>query len=444
MPNAVDIAKAFISSSSVDSWEIFFTTSESFRVEVRDSIVDSLQRSSLAGLAVRVLKDGKSGFSFCSSADRYDIERAINNAVEMAAVMPVDRSVSFTETGKQYFKQTSLFSEKLSTMREKDKIEIARVMEKEAYAFDKRISITRTSGYMDSTTNSRLINSLGLDVSDRTGMSSIWVELMAEDSGEQETSYWYDQNRNPEDLDPVQIAQIAATRAIRALGGKSVKSEKLPVLFENSTASGLLNVLSNSFVAENHYKKTASPTVVKGAKLFSKKLRIVDDGTDERGDLAFGFDGEGFPTQKTLVVDSGVVNSWLYDRYYGMKFSHPSTGNSKRSGFEAPPGSGITNLYIEPGDLSLDEMILKMSNGIMVTEVMGLHTANPVSGDFSVGVSGFSISNGSIEHPVKGIAIAGNLLELFGRILEVGDDFRFFGNVGSASLLCESLIVSGS
>lgn len=297
---------------------------------------------------------------------------------------------------------------------------------------------------MDSTTNSRLINSLGLDVSDRTGMSSLWVELMAEDSGEQETSYWYDQNRNPEDLDPVQIAQIAATRAIRALGGKSVKSKKLPVLFENSTASGLLNVLSNSFVAENHYKKTASPTVVKGAKLFSKKLRIVDDGTDERGDLAFGFDGEGFPTQKTLVVDSGAVNSWLYDRYYGMKFSHPSTGNSKRSGFEAPPGSGITNLYIEPGDLSLDEMILKMSNGIMVTEVMGLHTANPVSGDFSVGVSGFSISNGSIEHPVKGIAIAGNLLELFGRILEVGDDFRFFGNVGSASLLCESLIVSGS
>ncbi len=444
MPDVIDTAKSFISKHSVDSWELFFTVSKSFRVEVKESIVDSLQRSSLKGLSVRIINDGRSGFSFCSSSDPHDVEKTIKNAVEMASVMPIDESAGFTREDLSYIKNPALFDEMLIIMPEKEKIEIARTIEKEAYASDKRISIARSSGYIDSVTESRLLNSEGLDVADRSGICSAWVELMAEDSGEQETSYWYDQSRNPESLTPVDIARKAAMRAIKALGGKTVTSGKLPVIFENSTAAGLLGVISNSFVAENHFKRTASPRVVKGGKLFSDNLRIIDDGSEERGELAFGFDGEGIPAQKTVVVDGGVVSSWLYDRYYGMKFSHPSTGNSRRAGFETPPVSGITNFYVEPGKLSLEEMIAGMTKGILVTEVMGLHTANPVSGDFSVGASGFEISDGAIAHPVKGIAIAGNLLELFAQIIEIGSDFRFFGNVGSSSLLCETISVSGS
>lgn len=444
MPEVVDTAKAFISKQSLDSWELFFSVSRTFRVEVKESIVDSLQRSSLKGLSVRIIKDRKSGFSFCSSSDPYDVEKTIKNAVEMASVMPTDDSASFTGGDLTYVRTPVLFDEMLLAMQEKDKIDIARTIEKEAYALDKRISIARSSGYVDSITESRLLNSEGLEVADRSGICSAWVELMAEESGEQETSYWYDQNRNPERLKPVDIARTAAMRAIKALGGKTVASGKMPVIFENGTAAGLLSVISNSFVAENHFKMTASPRVVKGDKLFSENLRIIDDGADERGELAFGFDGEGIPTQKTVVVDGGVVNSWLYDRYYGTKFSHPSTGNSRRAGFETPPASGITNFYVEPGALSLEEMIAGMTKGILVTEVMGLHTANPVSGDFSVGASGFAISDGGIAHPVKGIAIAGNLLELFAHIVEIGNDFRFFGNVGSSSLLCETISVSGS
>ena len=444
MPEVLDAAKAFMSKQSVDSWELFFTVSRSFRVEVKESIVDSLQRSSLKGLSVRIIKDGKSGFSFCSSSDPYDVEKTIENAVEMASVMPTDDSASFTSGNMVYTRNHGLFDEMLVAIPEKDKINIARTIEKEAYASDKRISIARSSGYIDSVTESRLMNSEGLDVADRCGICSAWVELMAEESGEQETSYWYDQNRNPERLAPADIARTAAMRAIKALGGKTVASGKMPVIFENDTAAGILGVISNSFVAENHFKKTASPRVVKGEKLFSENLRIIDDGTEERGELAFGFDGEGVPTQKTVVVDGGVVSSWLYDRYYGMKFSHPSTGNSRRAGFETPPSSGITNFYVEPGELSVEEMIAGMTKGILVTEVMGLHTANPVSGNFSVGASGFAISGGAISHPVKGIAIAGNLLELFAHIIEIGNDFRFFGNVGSSSLLCETISVSGS
>lgn len=444
MPDIMDYAKTFISKQPVDSWEIFLTTSQSFRVEVKGSVVDSLQRSSLKGMAVRVMKDHRPGFSFTSSCEIQNIEKTIIDALEIARVMPGDDSASFTKPGSDYELKPSLLNARLIAMPERDKIEIARIIENEAYAYDKRISIARTSGYVDSVTHIRMSNSFGLDISDQSGISSAWVELMAEESGQQETSYWYDQNRDPLVIDPRQIARTAAKRAIEALGGAPVKSDKLSVIFENTTAAGLLGVISNSFVAENHFKKTASPLIMRGAKLFSEKLGIIDDGMDERGELAFGFDGEGAPAQKTVVVEDGEVKSWLYDRYYGAKFSQPSTGNSRRAGFESPPTSGITNFFIKPGKFTLDQMMKVMSNGLLITEVMGLHTANPVSGDFSVGASGFKISNGMIERPVKGIAIAGNLIDLFGRLTEVGSDFRYFGNIGACSLLCEPVSVSGS
>ena len=99
---------------------------------------------------------------------------------------------------------------------------------------------------------------------------------------------------------------------------------------------------------------------------------------------------------------------------------------------------------MEPGTQSLDNLIGSVENGLMVTEMMGLHTANPVSGDFSVGASGFKITGGKLDHPVKGIAIAGNLIDLFGHVESLADDFRFFGSVGAPSFLVESLSVSGS
>jgi PmbA protein len=444
MPDIMDYAKTFISKQRVDSWEIFLTTSQSFRVEVKGSVVDSLQRSNLKGMAVRVIKDYRPGFSFSSSSEIQNIEKTIIDALDIATVMPRDDSASFTKPYSDYELKPGLLKDHLLVMPERDKIEIARIIENEAYAFDKRISIARTSGYVDSITHVRMANSFGLDISGQSGICSAWVELMAEESGEQETSYWYDQNRDPLGIDPRQIARKAARRAIGALGGVPIKSDRMPVILENTTAAGFLGVISNSFVAENHFKKTASPLITRGARLFSEKLGIIDDGMDERGELAFGFDGEGAPAQKTVVVEGGEVRSWLYDRYYGAKFSQPSTGNSRRAGFESPPTSGITNFFIEPGKLTLDQMMKVMSNGLLITEVMGLHTANPVSGDFSVGASGFRISNGTIEHPVRGIAIAGNVIDLFGKLIEVGNDFQYFGNIGACSLLCEPVSVSGS
>jgi PmbA protein len=121
-----------------------------------------------------------------------------------------------------------------------------------------------------------------------------------------------------------------------------------------------------------------------------------------------------------------------------------STGNSRRHGIKSPPGVGISNLFIEPGDLDLSKLLGNVFQGVVVEEVMGLNTVDPISGDFSLGCSGDWINKGEKVHPVKSIAIAGNLFELFRKVIGVGEDLRFLGGVGSPSLLVEDLLISGN
>jgi PmbA protein len=121
-----------------------------------------------------------------------------------------------------------------------------------------------------------------------------------------------------------------------------------------------------------------------------------------------------------------------------------STGNSQRHGIKSPPGIGISNFFIESGDLSFHKLVETLSRGVVVEEVMGLHTVDPISGDFSLGCSGSWIERGEKVHSVKSVAIAGNLFELFRKVIGVGEDLRFFGGVGAPSLLVKDLLISGN
>jgi PmbA protein len=139
-----------------------------------------------------------------------------------------------------------------------------------------------------------------------------------------------------------------------------------------------------------------------------------------------------------------VLEGFLCDSYWGKRTGSPSTGNSVRGGIKGTPRLGVHNLYIDPGNSPPEALRAGISRGVLITQVMGVHSANPISGDFSVGAAGFYLEGGAIVHPVKGIAIAGNLLELFGGVEMVADDLRFFGAVGSPALRTAALDVSGS
>ena len=154
-------------------------------------------------------------------------------------------------------------------------------------------------------------------------------------------------------------------------------------------------------------------------------------------------DDEGVPSQDTTVLEQGVLKTYLYNTYSAAKDGVESTGNGVRPSFRGALTSGTRNFYIPPGKLSQEELMGQVGRGLYVTSVMGMHTANPISGEFSVGAAGLWIENGRPARPVRGIAIAGNLIDLMKRLVAVGSDLRFYGSVGSPSLVVEGITVSG-
>lgn len=443
MNHPLESAVRLLEQKGSKEWEVFYQASETFRVEVKGGLVDSLKRARISGLAVRVLNEGRVGFSFTAALDPQSLEHTVMTAVDTARFMPIDPDIDLAPPSLMPSVGDGILHPSLKPAPESAKTEIAAEIERQALAEDKRVTTIRSAGYTDTIVEATLVNSRGLNASGAAGFVRGWIELMAEENGEQEMGYWMEQARSVDGIDPRCVGVKGARRAVRSLGGRPVPSARLPVVVENTVAVDLLSVLSSSFVAENHFKKTASPRIRPGEAVFSEKVSIVDDGLDARGESAFPFDGEGTPSSRTEVVADGVVTSLLFDRKHAGKFGTISTGNCRRTGFDALPVSGSTNLFIQPGEESFDRLVGSVGNGLLVTELMGLHTADPISGDFSVGAAGFAIRGGKVDHPVKGVAIAGNIIDLFKSVRTVGDDFRFFGRLGAPSFVVESLAVSG-
>ena len=216
-----------------------------------------------------------------------------------------------------------------------------------------------------------------------------------------------------------------------------------PAILRNSVVAELVEFLSSSFSAEQIDKGRSMLAGKIGQRLFSEHVTLVDDGLLAGGFATSPFDGEGIPSTKTRLVDGGMVAGALYDCYYARKLGADPTGSSVR-GIKSPPSIGFSNLYMEPGRHAPERLLDGISKGILITDLMGLHTANPVTGDFSLGASGILIENGKLTRPCRGFAVAGNVLELFRKMTDISSDLRFFGNVGAPSVRVSEISVGGS
>ncbi len=180
-----------------------------------------------------------------------------------------------------------------------------------------------------------------------------------------------------------------------------------------------------------------------GERVGSTQLNVMDSGLLPQGLATAPVDDEGVPSQDTMLLDQGILQTYLYNSYSAARDGVESTGNGVRASFRGALSSGPRNIHIQPGNRSQSELMGEISRGLLVTNVMGMHTANPISGEFSVGASGLWIEGGKPIRPVRGVAIAGNLIDFLKHIVAVGSDLRFFGSVGSPSLLVEGITISG-
>lgn len=438
----IETGAAACKKAGADGWEIYYLRSGLFSAESKEGKLENLEKSISRGVALRVRSEGRTGFSYTARLEREAVEKAAEAAVAGAKASDPDPEGDFAPPdGKPA--EIELWDEDFAKAGQAEKINRAVAVEAAARDFDKRIERVRSAAYSESSHMVRIVNHMGLDRTSRANFCSASVMAVAKEGDQSQSGWAVEQSPVYRDLNYEEAGRRAASDAVKLLGASAIKTRKTPVILRNTAACEVPEVLSDSFSGEMVCKGKSMLAGREGEKIFSSLLTIVDDGLAVDGPASFPFDGEGTPRRATTLVEGGVLRGFLYDLKWARKSGASSTGNAARDGYTAPPRLSVSNLVITPGEGGLDDLIKTMNTGLVVAELMGVHTANPVTGDFSVGANGWWYENGELVQPVQGITIAGNIMDLLGSVQAVGGDFRWLGSIGAPSLLAPELDVSG-
>jgi PmbA protein len=237
------------------------------------------------------------------------------------------------------------------------------------------------------------------------------------------------------------VGKIAAERTLRRLGARKAKTARVPVVFDPLVANSILGHIFEGVEGDSVYRGASFLAGKLGQKIAADQVTIIDDGTIKGGFGTSPFDGEGVPTRRTLVIENGILKSYLLNTYTAKKLGLETTGNASR-GLAGTPGIGPGNYFMQPGSKTPQQIISEIKEGLYVTEFLG-HGANLVTGDYSRGASGLWISGGELAYPVEEITVAGNLKEMFFNISEIANDLEFRGAMASPTIRIDGLLVGG-
>lgn len=439
----ISAVRDILASRSLDGWEITAASSRLLSIEVKEQKVDTFKCSAPLGVSVRVLKNGGMGFSFSTSMAPEDLARMVDNALVGAESQTPDADHGFPDPPVAYPDVPGLFDDGLAAVAEEAKIAVALDLERLTLAADPRVRKVRKATYGDSMVETMVVNSRGVSGRYRGTSVSASVTAVAEENGQSQMGWDFDFSSRFGGISVERIVAGAVAKATGLLGAATVPTMRCPAVLDTYVATEILEVLAPAFLAENVQKGKSLLAGKRGEMIVAPLLTIRDDGTLPGGMGTAPFDAEGVPKRNTVLVESGRLAGYLYDTLRARKEGVASTGNAIRSGIKSPPHMGVSNLFIENGTEAPEALLAGIARGVLLTEVMGMHTANTISGDFSVGAAGFLVEDGRVVRPVKGIAIAGNILELFRGVEAVGNDLRFYGTVGAPSLRIAALDVSG-
>jgi PmbA protein len=265
---------------------------------------------------------------------------------------------------------------------------------------------------------------------------------VAAQDGEMQRDSWYSTARHRAAVeDPESIGRIAAARALRRLGARKMKTTEVPVIFDPDTAASLIRAIAGAASGPSLYRRASFLLDRLGTRIGAAGVTIVDDGLLPRALGSRPFDGEGLATRRTVLVNEGVLESYLLDSYSARKLGMASTHHAARD------GSGVsvstTNLTLRPGAASPAALIRSVANGFYVTELIGFGV-NGVTGDYSRGASGMWIENGELAYPVEEVTVAGNLLEMFDRIDGIGNDLVLRDRTSAPTVKIGRMVVAGN
>ena len=424
---------------------------DEFSVNVRMGEVETLKESGSRGLGLRVFLGNRSASTSTSDLTADGIRQLVDGAIALARVTEEDPFTGLPETAEfgSVPGDLHLYFDDVYSLTGQERIEWARRCEAAAMAADPRITNSDGGSFDAATGRKVMANSRGFVGGYRTSYAGVSAAPLAMDAdGKMQRDGWWSGARRMADLEsPEAIGKEAARRAIRRLGARKVPTQRVPIVFAPEVARSLIGSIFEAASGDSIWRHSSFLVGKLGAQIAASSLTLIDDNAMllPNGAGGFGsspFDGEGLPSRRTVVLQDGVLQTWLLNSYSARKLGLKSTHNASR-GLAGTPGIGCGNLYLEPGTLTPEEIIAQTGTGLYVTSLMGFGT-NIVTGDYSRGATGLMIENGQLTHAVEEVTIAGNLADMLLNVTAVGNDLVFRGSVASPTLRIDGMTIAGA
>lgn len=426
--------------SGADDADAVSIKSDSTSVTTRFGKLEGVERSESANIGLRVLIGKKQ--SIVSSADMSlrALDELVERAVAMAKIAPEDKYTSLAD--EKYLcndiKNLDLFD--ATELSSDEMFELARRTEEAALAVE---GITNTEGADAScgTTTVSLATSNGFSGEYKTSIFAISTSVLAGQGTHMERDYEFVSKRYFKDIEnPEEIGESAAYKAIKRLNPQRAATSVVPVVFEPRVAKSLLGAFAS---AVNGAAVARGASFLKnnmGQEIFSKGVNIINDPHIMRGPGSKPYDAEGVANKKMSLVEDGALENWLLDVRSARQLGLETNGCASR-GISSVPSPSSSNIYMENGEHSKEELLSDIKSGFFVTETFGMGV-NIVTGDYSQGASGFWIENGKISYPVSEVTIAGSLADMFKAMIPA-NDLEFKYNTNSPTLFIEKMTVAG-
>jgi len=437
-----DLAERLVTAArraGADSADAVAVRSVSLSVEVREGAVESSERSESDDVGLRVLV-GRRQAVVSTNDIAGDVTPLAERAVAMAKAAPEDAYAGLADPTQLAKDQPDL--DLLDPELPSVAVLEERAQKAEAAAFAVK-GVTKSDGASASAGMGGMVlaTSHGFRGAYLGSRHSVSMSAIAGEGTAMERDYDYSSTLHAADLDSSErIGRSAGERAVERLNPRKASTGKVPVIFDRRIAGSLVGHLASAINGVSVARKTSFLRDKLGQRLFRSDIRIIDDPLRRRGLRSHPFDGEGVAGKQRALIDGGVLTTWLLDSATARELGLTTTGHAQR-GVSSPPSPGPTNLHLEAGNATPEQLMGDIREGFYVTDLIGMGV-NQVTGDYSRGASGFWIENGQRTYPVSEVTIAGNLIAMFAELVPANDlEFRYGTNAPTVRV--EGLTVGG-
>ena len=426
--------------AGADAADAVAMRSVSQSVDVRDGAVEESQRSEGDDMGLRVLVGRKQAVVSTNDMSGAGVDALAERAVAMARVAPEDKYAGLADPGllAKSIPDLDLFDRELPDV---SLLEAIAQRAEDAARAVRGVSKSGGASASAGIGGMVLLTSHGFSGAYLGSRHSVSAQAIAGEGTGMETDYDYSSVLHASDLEnPEKIGRRAGEKAVAKLNPRKVSTRKVPVVFDSEIAGSVVGHLVSAINGAAIARKTSFLKDKLGERIFASGITIVDDPLRRRGLRSRPFDAEGVAGRRMALVEDGVLKTWLLDSATARELGMVTTGHAQRSA-SSTPSPGATNLHMEPGSQSPEQLMKDIDEGFYVTDLIGMG-ANIVTGDYSRGAAGFWIEKGQRAYPVSEVTIAGNLADMFTTVTQANDlHFRFGTN--APTLRLEGLTIAG-